>query len=59
MSTKWINKSADLRSSKVVLNDSINSVGISEIKPTVSVNKIALLPGLKFFLVTESKVANN
>ena len=26
---------------------------------SVSVNKTALLPGLKFFLVTESKVANN
>ena len=52
-------RSAALSSSKVALKDSINWVGKSEIKPTVSENSIGPCFGSLFFLVTESNVANN
>ena len=39
ISITWINKSASIISSKVVLNALINGVGKLEINPTVSVNR--------------------
>ena len=58
MSTTCKRISAVLKSSKVALNDSINCVGKSEIKPTVSEKRIFFRSGIEFLLVTESKVAN-
>ena len=52
-------RSADCSSSKVALKDSISSVGKSDIKPTVSENKIGPSSGSTFLLVTESSVANS
>ena len=43
----------------MALNDSINSVGKSEINPTVSENNIGPNSGSIFLLVTESRVANS
>ena len=43
----------------MALKDSINSVGRSDMKPTVSENKIGPNSGSTFLLVTESSVANN
>jgi hypothetical protein len=48
-----------LSSSSVALNDSINCVGSSDIKPTVSENNIGPSSGSIFFLVTESRVAKS
>ena len=58
-STTCRSKSADFKSSRVALKDSINEVGRLDMNPTVSVYIIESEPGTRFFLVTVSKVANN
>lgn len=50
---------ASMASSKVVKNESINDVGISEIKPTVSMNITGILLGRKPPWAVTSNVANS